>query len=620
MRGLRFGGRFGRFRQTARILSIQEEPMTIRARGICLSLTLAIGLFLPAARTNAQESVPSDRRLPKGTLAYASLRSVQDLKSGWSKTMFGRMLEDPSFEPFLQDVSSHLKEAAGQLESHLGLSLDQLLDLPKGEVAVALLATKGRQIGGVAMIDVSNHEDLRRLLEKAAGALEENGAKRVEDEIEDTPVVLFEFEAAGGGDAGQVRPAGYFFKNATLVVATNADLLKDLLARWDGRHADVLAEAAPYQLVLEKCRAEAAEGRSLATWYVDPMGIVRAALASNPQLGLQGAMAMGFMQTWGVDKLKCLGGTLDLDSGEFDTVMRTFVSIEPSTNGLFNIFQFRGDRQAPPAWVSADCTGYTVFQWDIERAWQTIEFLADSAMGRGNLNKQIEQISQNDEFGRIHLKKDLIDQLTGVVHMVDDVVGTGEEQRSRMVLAIEVKNAGAFKRSLAKLTDIPGFPGKVRQFQGETLYELPPLPLELFGLGGAGLGADEGEEHPMGFAVANGAFLFATDISALEEALRGLGDREALVNSATYKLVAQRFPSRTASISYSNSNAELKAALEMLKGETLRDALLQGALVNIDLGKLPSFDAIEKYLAPSGGFLENDERGFRYTSFSLRKE
>jgi len=533
------------------------------------------------------------------------------------------MLDDKAFEPFLNDVTGSLKEAASELENQLGLNLQQLIEIPHGEVAVAFLATRGRQLGAVGLVEFSNEEHLKKLIDKATTALEESGAKRVEDEIEDTPVVIFEIDAAGllpnaGANAGPAR-GGYFIKGATLVVATNADLLKDVLVRWDGRHADVLAEAAAYQYVLEKCRAEGTDGRSLATWYIDPMAIVRAAMAANPQMGLQGAMVMGFMQTWGVDKLKCLGGTLDLDSGDFDTVTRTFVYVEPSANGLFNVFQFRAGQQAPPAWVPADCTGYMALNWDHERAWQAIEFIADSAMGRGALAKQIDQIAQNEEFGRLHIKKDLIDQLTGVVHMVDDVVGTGEQQRSRMVLAIDVKNSAAFKRSLARLTDLPGFPGKARQFQGETLYELPPIPLGALGLGAAGLDED-GEEHPMGFAVAHNAFLLATDVTALEDTLRGLGDREPLVNSATYKSVARRFPSQTGSISYSHADAELKAALEILKGETLREALLQGAPFNIDFGKLPAFEVMEKYLAPSGGFLENDERGMKYTSFSLRKE
>ena len=136
------------------------------------------------------------------------------------------------------------------------------------------------------------------------------------------------------------------------------------------------------------------------------------------------------------------------------------------------------------------------------------------------------------ETGNLHLKKDLIDLMTGSYVSVTDQVGQGAEARTRMLWALELRNANAMKGVMARIAGIEGFPGTQRDFQGETIYEftIPEGALENLGVPNltrlqAG-GADNSGETTVGMAVADQRLLLAFDVTLLEQVIRGPGDRE----------------------------------------------------------------------------------------------
>ena len=84
--------------------------MLALARKAVLPFAMALGMAFGHVLVRADDTVPADRRLPKSTLACASLRSVNDLKESWQQTMFGRMLKDEAFADFLNSLTEQFKE------------------------------------------------------------------------------------------------------------------------------------------------------------------------------------------------------------------------------------------------------------------------------------------------------------------------------------------------------------------------------------------------------------------------------------------------------------------------------------------------------------------------------
>ncbi|MFN7806097.1 MAG: hypothetical protein ACK5TO_18935 [Planctomycetaceae bacterium] len=583
------------------------------------TVVLGLGMFPAVGRG---ESAPNDKRLPKGTVAYMSIRNMTEFRTKFGQTMMGQMLADPAMQPLINSIQGKLADSLEKLQRETGFSVSELLSIPEGETTLSVtLGPNAGQFALTTLMDFTGRDELfQKVLERMHQEMEKNGIARVEEEIEGTPAQLIRVPA----DESPVKvvPA-YVVKDKTFIFSTHTDSLKSVLARWGGDHDETLASSDTYRAILDRCRGES-DSAPLMTWYVDPLAIVRGGLSVDPNMAFQAAMAMGVMQQIGVDKLKGLGGTSDMAVGDFDSYSRTVLFADSSAKGIMNLMQFDEGAAGPPAWVTSDVLSFSSTRWNLEKAYNTVESLVDMFAGPGTTSRQLDELAENAEIGNLHLKKDLIDQMTGSYVSVTDQVGQGSEARVRMLWAFELRNANAMKGVLARIAGIEGFPGTQRDFQGETIYEftIPEGALENLGVPNltrlqAG-GADNSGEQTVGMAVADQRMLLAVDVTLLEKVIRGPGDRELLSASPVYKKVAERFPARAASIGFSRGDLQLESLLETLKSGMLQQAT-QGQLdLEIDPALLPSAEVLKKHTAPSGSYMESDEKGLRWTSFQLR--
>jgi hypothetical protein len=580
-------------------------------RSYAMALAALIALAAWCRPALADETIPCEKRLPKNVLAYVSLRNIADFKEQWSKTLYGKAGNDPSLAEFRDELVKQIAEGSKQLEDQLGLSLSDLAEIPHGEIAAAVFARGGAKIGIVLVMDFGDREEtVQKLLAKATDALENEGQKRSEEEVEDSHVIVFKKPPVDDEAKQQAEEsAAWCIKDSFLVVGSDLADVKEVLTRWDGKHDRVLAENDVFRYIVDKCRDDNADAQPQLTWFVDPVALVQAAIASQPQALGQMAMFAGAIPMIGFDKFKGLGGTFDMARGDFDMVSRTLVYLDQPAKGVVNLVQFDPKSQAPPKWLSAEWSGYSALNWNIAKAYSGVEGLVDMFQGPGALAQLIQSLADNEQSGGIHLKKDVLDQFTGTIHVAEDDGGDKEGADTGYLFAVELKNVAAFRATLAKAARIPGVKLDEREFQGETIYEF-----------GAGAGGDEegGEGAAgvhFGFTVSAGCLMVATDVRLMERVLRGVGDGETLADSAGYKRIAHRFPGQTASISYSRQDSQVRRFYELLKGG--QAAALAGPLQALDFSKLPDFDTIKKYIPASGSYMERDDRGLRITSFSL---
>jgi hypothetical protein len=256
--------------------------------------------------------------------------------------------------------------------------------------------------------------------------------------------------------------------------------------------------------------------------------------------------------------------------------------------------------------------------------------MVDMFAGAGTMARQLDEMADSPETGRLHLKRDFVDNLSGAYQSYTDTVGEGDEARQRMLIAFEVKNDKAMIETMQKIANIEGFPGTSREFQGTTIYELPleglmeglnvpnltrvALRRQLLqaGVGGAGAGN-------MGMAISEQRMLMGFDVTILEQVLRGAGDRDTLAESPAYKRVTSRFPARAVSIGYTQGNVQLTTLLKALaEGPAQQLAGSAVAEMPFDVSKLPSDDQLRKYATPGGSYMELDDKGIRWSSFSLK--
>ncbi len=587
----------------------------MRSRTLKLAVALALLFAVVGAigrSAFADEQVPCDRRLPKNVLAFVSLRNVSDFKTEWSKTLFAQLERDEALAEFRADVEKQLAEASQQLEDQIGLSLGELLSIPHGEIAAAAVMGQGGKIAVVLFLDFGDREEaVQKLLSKAADSFENEGIKRTEEEIDDTAVIVYK---KADDDGQKLRETGaYFLKDTFLVLGSDHTVLKSVLSRWDGKHDRVLADNDVYRYIVEKCRDESSDEKPQLTWFIDPVAAVQAAMASQPQAAAQMAMAAGVIPMIGIDKFRGIGGTFDMAQGDFDTVSRTLVYLDRPAKGIVNMFQFDAAPQAPPKWVTADWSGYIGVNWNVAKAYSAAEGLVDMFQGPGWLANMIQGLADNENSGGVHLKKDILDQLTGTFHIIEDDGQSNAGSTEGYLVAIDLRNGAAFRATLAKIARISGLKIEEREFQGETLYEFT-VP----GMGAGGADDDDDDDGGQaGLAVVGQQLLVASDVRLVERVLRGGGDREPLSETAVYKSIAQRFPAQTALISFSRQDSQIKSLYGLLQSGA---AIPAGPLASFDFSKLPELDVLKKYMPASGGFMQNEERGLKFTNFSLRRE
>ena len=135
---------------------------------LCLVLGVAL---IPATPAMAQRGKSDDeglpaasRLLPFESMVYIRLDSVDRLKEQFTGGSMGRMLNDPKMKPFAEQAYATGAELFELLREQLGVSLDELLDIPQGQVAFAVhpsIPMDEKDIAEIASGDEEEDEERR---------------------------------------------------------------------------------------------------------------------------------------------------------------------------------------------------------------------------------------------------------------------------------------------------------------------------------------------------------------------------------------------------------------------------------------------------------------------------
>jgi len=210
------------------------------------------------------------------------------------------------------------------------------------------------------------------------------------------------------------------------------------------------------------------------------------------------------------------------------------------------------------------------------------------------LSRVLDGFADDSDGPQIHPKKDIIDQLSGAIQVVTDVAKEDAEnpQIPLMAMVIGLKDGAQVKKTLAKAAKSDGFPGRTREFEGQTVYEFPA------------------NESTFSVAVTGNSLLMASDTALLETAIRGK-TAKPLAASDSYKALTKLFPKKTSFVSFQRSEGQVKMLYDTLRNRDNDD------VEGIDLKKLPEWSAIAKYFQPQGSYAIPDKKGALFVGFAL---
>ena len=585
---------------------------TLRRLAAMLIVCLAVW-----ASSSAWAARPAaSRLLPDNTVAVITVPNVPDLAERFMNTALGKMSQDAQMKPLVAHLYGSLSDAVTEVQERVALSLPEMLALPQGELTAALIAPKEGQPAVVVIIEAKEQiANARRLLEKGTAAVEKAEAQKSEEEVGGVKLTTYQMQGS------RLRRAGYFEKDGLVVLGTDPDVLRQMIKVLGGEKAEALADNFSYNAIMNRCRGEK-ETAPQVLWFVDPIGIMKAFGKDNAGM----TIALAMLPSLGLDGLSGLGGTLAFDAGAFDTISRTHILLESPRKGVLKMIALQPVDAGAEKWIPTDIGSYTSGKWDVESSFKTLASLYDSFRGPGALSKEM----SNRILGPtgIDLEKDILPHLDGRITLLTRIVKPVTLMSQQQMLALRLKESEPIEKALQSLSEKFSERLIAKEFAGKKYYriEIPsPPPRE---------GAEPQPMPEPCFAVVDGYLMLTDRQGLIEKVILTLSEGKSLSDELDFKLMTGRIKrqagdTKPAMISFNRPEEGMRYLYDLALSERVRQGLKRRAERNgffksldsaMEQNPLPPFAVIEKYLAPQGALLVDDETGLHYTSFTLKRK
>lgn len=629
------------------LASVSALPVSVPARADAAEVSTAVAARAPGA----------PRLLPEETFFYLRLDNASDFRDEFAASSLGQMLADPQLRPFVADSYSTLAEEFSAVGASLGVTLDELLAIPQGQVSLAVVPVSDEiPLASSDSSDRSEEAIRQRIADRQASSnrlglflLIETGdsdatLRGLVDRLMDngeTSEVVRRSDSIGGvavhrlveSRTGRSR-VEYFFRGQTLVLGLGHRVASDVLARWDGSGTGrTLAESSTFAATLGRCIG-AVDTEPQLTMFIDPYRIGRW-IAS--QAGAGGALVWPIFEELGAAKIQGIGASSFRGGEVFESITHMHIAIDPPRDGIFSLLRPQATEITPPAWVAGDVTGYWTLGWRAAPTYNGWGIILDRFRGEDSLRNGFEQRVQQ-RVG-LDFRQQVIENLDDRAVLIRWLQPPGNFGDMTNAVGLLVKDRGVMQTTIEALEK--AFPQRLRQDRlgTTTIYRLGSGSRDEASGGdaatdGGGPPRTARPRQPDPCLVLLGNWLVIADSSQLlENVIRADGgaipqlahhlDYEWVVSELGLQLGGQK----PYSLSYTRVADELRQLYQLAKSDGVRQGLENAregnrpaALLRGLLGRhqLPEFDELVKYFGPTGGFAYDEPGGVHLGWYSLK--
>jgi hypothetical protein len=605
------------------------RPKTIVAgRSAAVVAAALAAVFTQAAPAQAQ-AVPAAGRvefarlLPGDAFFYVHVASAARLRDDWWQTSLGRMIDDPQFRPLIDQSFAAAEKAFEPAKETIGLSLAELLRLPKGEIGIAVVPVDGRSPQPILLVEAADDDpSISTLLTRGREAALKAGMIEESETVGDTTLTIFR---AG---AGRRQEVVYLRRQGALLISPDRDAVKKSLELWNGESAEETLAGNQSFTTLARLVGRAEGAPAELTLFLDPIGMARAT-ARSPST----QVALAMLPAIGLDGLSGIGASLTFNRGPFETIGQAYVLVDVPRTGVLELIALQPTETEPEPWVFNSVAHYITLAWDVERTYHQARKLVDTFQGEGGMRRALNLQKLKDGVG-IDFETEILTELNGrfsvVVANRDD---TAAMQRSHLFGA-KVKNRDRAAKVLQKFVDKGRENLEVRSSGGTTYYkvrdeqpEAEPDPTRRPNR--------PGMRVQFAFGLIDDYLLMTDDPAAMEKAIAATQDPTIrLSSSLDYKLIAgkaKRYAGEQGPglLSFTRPDEDLRFFYNLLHNEQVRTGLGSAAERNPFMKDLnqaladrppPPFEVLQKYFAPGGAILVDEPTGLRYLTFVLKRE
>ena len=595
-----------------------------------------------------QSEIPgAPHLLPIDTLAYVRFDNADEIRVDFAETSVAKMLRDPELRPLVSDTYQTLSQLFEEVGAKLGISLDDLLAIPSGQVAAAALpgnlspeqisqieedkgdeSTEAIQIrlnrkrrnqnsvSGWFMIDAGkNIKQLRELVAILESQLESDGYVQRTKTIDQTRLIRWLPPRIG-------RPEIEFFeRDETIVLGIGHGTASTSLELWNDKSDEkTFADRADFAAIMSRCLG-AHETRPQMTFFVDPYHLIGRFVKRNAGA----AFFWPLVEELGLNKIRGIGGSTFQGGETFEAISHLHVLLDPPRDGFFGVLRPETGDTMPPPWVPENVTSYTSLNWDFDRSYTNLDKIIAKFRGPEPLKAMIEDPVRGaiDVSIPEEIKSTLGDRYVSCRWIEPPIkINSGVQMH-----ALSLKDPTRAQEILTKIRSRFSERMKVDSVAGQTVYVVEPRRRRNR--------PDSLRTPEPGLVILKDWLIFSDSRKFLESAIQASsGSQPRLLNNLQFELVASELGGKLGGeepfmISFLRGADYMRQVYELARSEDTRKFLRkradknEGAKKVIDLlsrNELPPFEKFEKYFAPSGTFAYDEPSGIHLGSFTLRAD
>ena len=605
-----------------------------------------------AARSTKEESATpgAPTLLPEGTLVYVRLDSADDLRKDLGTSSVGRMLNDPKLKPLAGDIYTTIRDLFEQISDEVGVTLDELLSIPSGQVSLAVIPGTQAEPNDVTQ-DRDDDEDeseaaIQRRLRRKRRDVNSFATVIIIDSgknIDKLQAIIDRLEERVTGDDGYVvrkkrvhktdlnrwlppragRPEiEYFERDGTIVLGVGHRTAEDVLDRWEGKSENpTLASSANFTAVMARC-VGAESTRPQITFYIDPYHIAERIVKRS------GSFAVGMMwpvvESLGLERIRGIGASTFHGGEVFADIFHTHLLIDPPRDGLLGVLRPETGESQPPKWVPTDVSSYSSVYWDLPQTYENLGKIIDTFQGEDSLTRFAEEPLKKRTG--LDVQEDIIDNLAGRMIRVNWMEKPVQLNSQVSVTALEVADSMKAKATIATLRE--KFPNVMtaETIGGTVVYFFKSR------MGRVPAGGAFRKPEPCFFLL--GKWLIQTDSRKMVERITrtNSGVISGLASNIDYDIISSELGGKLDGeepflVSYMRGADFFRQMYELAGSDSTRKFIRKAGENEASIGKVadmlqrnefPPFEEFEKYFAPSGMFAYDSPDGIHFGSFTLK--
>jgi len=573
---------------------------------------LATGWPLLACAAADAARPPAACLAPEETLLFVSVLDVPDARARLARTAIGGLIDEPALAPAVADMLRSIDAATAPLRESVGLTTADLLDIPQGELAIAVVPQENGNPAPVLLIDTGEDASrAKRLVQAIVERIEQAGDRRSEKLGLETPITVFEDVGRGQQDLA------FFKKEETLVWSNAPEPLEQVLRLWEAQDGPTLAARPDFAAIMQGSRR--LNPKPQAIWYINPLAMFEA--GARDRLDMQVALMM--LPALGLDGVKAAGGAVELDAGPYDSLWHAHLILDSPRKGVVAMVKPKPGRMTPPDWVPADAADYLTIHWDLNASVDTLRTLFDTFRGEGSLDDFI-TARLSAPLG-VDLLGEVLPALSGRITSVRWVEKPVVSASEAFLLAMELVPEANAHELLEESAGKNSSRLMRRQFAGAEYYEVVSRPTQTaetpqqslrapcFGIVGDWLiVADREALFKAALMAARGGMKRLAEAADFQQMI---GQMDQLAGGAAPVMVRFQRPAERTAAWFEPLRQQ---GAEELARRPRRRGPLRALGAAIQGHPLPPFATLEKYFPPSAAVMLDDQGGLHYTSFTLK--